>query len=67
MSDESVMQRAVEDLDRTTARIEELRAEIAQNEEHIADVDRFIATYRRYASEEQISVGNPSPAFAYAD
>ena len=57
----------MEDLDRTTARIEELRAEIAQNEEHIADVDRFIATYRRYASEDAGTVGTPTPAFAYAD
>ena len=57
----------MEDLDGTTARIEELRAQIAQHEEHIAEVDRFISTYRRYASDDQGSMSTPAPAFAYAD
>jgi hypothetical protein len=57
----------MEDLDSTTARIEELRAQIAQHEEHIAEVDRFIATYRRYASDDLGSMNTPAPAFAYAD
>ena len=67
MSDETVLQRAMEDLDGTSARIEELRAQIAQHEEHIGEIDRFIATYRRYASDDQGAASTPSPAFAYAD
>jgi hypothetical protein len=65
LSDETVLQRAMADVEETTARIEELRAQIAEHEDHIAEVDRFIATYRRYASEGAADI--PVPAFAYAE
>jgi hypothetical protein len=63
VSDDQVLQRALEDETRTNGEIDELKAQIAQHEQHLAEVDQFIATYRRYAS-----VDTPAaPAFAYAD
>jgi hypothetical protein len=64
VNDEAVLQRALEDQDATTARIEELRAQIAQQELHLADVEQFIEVYRRYAA---IEPATPAvPAFAYS-
>jgi hypothetical protein len=52
VSDETVLRRATADRQETQARIQKLHAEIERQEAHVADVDKFLATYHRYASGE---------------
>lgn len=66
MNDEVVLQRALEDKSGTAAHIEELRAQIALGEQHLAEVDQFIRLYRRYAASDTVAPAAPAPAFAYA-